>query len=291
MRRIEARAKINLTLDVLGKRPDGYHDLDLIFQPVSLADVLYLERTDGSDLDFSCTDGAPAGPDNLVCRTYGLMKTLYPAIGGYRIILEKHIPSGAGLGGGSADAAALILALNEAKNLGLTEEEMIAVGAQLGADVPALLLSCASHGRGIGEKLEKIRTHTAFPLLIAKPSFACPTGTMYARLDGFGLCGEMTEENREKTARVIRGLEEDDLNLIASGLHNIFEEAVKEQAAMNTLKTSMKEEGALGVLMSGSGSAVYGIFPDRDARDRACRNLTERETEMTQWISAEAVNR
>ena len=160
--KIEARAKINLTLNVTGRRDNGYHDLELIFQPVSLCDTLYIEKKPDQSLAFSCSVKLFENEDNLVCKTYRAMAQRYPQIGGLSVFLKKRIPSGAGMAGGSTDAAAMIRALDQMYGLHMTWEQKKEIAVSLGADVAACLLTQASIGRGIGEELTKIDLHIRF---------------------------------------------------------------------------------------------------------------------------------
>lgn len=176
-------SKVNLTLDVVGLREDGYHDIRTLFQPVSLSDELTVCRTDGDDLIFECSEPGLEADDNIVCKAYRLMKERFPAIGGCRAALVKNVPSGAGLGGGSGDAASMLEALNELYGLRLSDQELMDMGAKLGADVPALILKGASIGEGIGERLTAVKTGSVFHLVFIKPKEAYPTGKMYRELD------------------------------------------------------------------------------------------------------------
>ena len=226
--KLTARAKINLTLYVLGKRPDGYHDLELIFQPVSLADTLDVEENDRDELVFTCSVPAFENEHNLVCRAYAAMREAFPGkIPGLTVHLVKHIPSGAGMGGGSTDASALLVWLNRQYQLGAGREELIRIGAALGADVPACLFPHATLGRGIGERLTDIRTGLSAPLLLIKPEVSFSTGEMYARVDRIPY-----DPSENRTRQMIRALEAGDPAEAAGNLYNVFEEAVPERDTM-----------------------------------------------------------
>ena len=190
-------SKVNLTLDVVGLRPDGYHDIRTLFQPVSLSDELTVRKADEAGISLECSEPGLEGDDNIVCRAYRLMKERFPKIEGCRVMLKKNVPSGAGLGGGSGDAAAMLEALNELYGLRLPDDELMAMGAELGADVPALILKGASVGEGIGERLAPVKTGLTFHMVFVKPMAAYPTGKMYKELDlvlGFDRNGE-TDSN------------------------------------------------------------------------------------------------
>lgn len=280
-KKLEARAKINLTLNVTGRRPNGYHDLELIFQPVSLCDILTVSLKEEPGLDFTCSVKAFENSSNLVCRAYDLLAKRYPGVKGLRVHLEKHIPSGAGMGGGSTDASALILEMNRMFDLGMTWEKLVELGAGLGADVPACMLTRASFGRGIGEELTVIDTHLSYPLLVLKPEVSFSTAEMYRAIDE---SGEIRQQYRSEA--VIKGLEQGDLESIAANLYNVFEEAVPGKQQIQQLKQELLDCGALGSLMTGSGSCVFGIFRDKESRDRAYEQLKNRY----EAYACEAVN-
>ncbi len=283
--KISARGKINLTLNVLGRRTDGCHDLELIFQPVSLADELWIEEKADGGLDFSCSAEGLSGDDNLVCRGYRRMQELFPGqIPGLRVRLVKHIPSGAGMAGGSADCAALLVWLNGHCGLGMDRAELIRVGASLGADVPACMQTHAVIGHGIGEILTDIRMNREYPLLVVKPAVSFDTGEMFRMLDRRGLAGQ-----RRTAPAMIEAMEAGDLPAMAENLYNVFEDVVPQREHIARIKRRLREAGALGSLMTGSGSAVYGIFADPEERD--CAQKVLRESGEGEVLACEAVNR
>ena len=266
---LTARAKINLTLYVLGKRPDGYHDLELIFQPVSLADELTICENDTDSLRFTCSVKAFENENNLVCRGYAALRQRFPGrIPGLDIHLEKHIPSGAGMGGGSTDCSALMVWLNRQYRLGMPREELITAGAALGADVPACMIPHATLGRGIGERLTDIHTELRLPLLVVKPSDSYSTGEMYGRVDAIPY-----DPASNRNEAVIRAMESGNASALAENLYNVFEETVPAPERVRALKERLINAGAIGALMTGSGSAIYGIFSDISSRDTACSLL------------------
>lgn len=280
--KVEARGKINLTLNMLGRREDGYHDLELIFQPISLSDILTVEKKAEPGLEFTCTAKELENEDNLVYRTYERLLEHYPGIGGLRVHLEKKIPYGSGLGGGSADVAALIRAVNQMFGLQLGRKERMELGKGLGADVPACMLSRAAVGTGIGDQLALIDTEMEYPLLLLQPKEPFSTAAMYRKLDeAAGLSQEYLTE------QVKRGLETGNLSEICENLYNVFEEVVPDKDRLQELKALLVEYGASASLMTGSGSCVYGIFKDASMRDRAYEEL-KHDYEV---YACEAVNR
>jgi 2-C-methyl-D-erythritol 2,4-cyclodiphosphate synthase len=293
-------SKVNLTLDVVGLREDGYHDIRTLFQPVSLSDELTVCRTDGDDLIFECSEPGLEADDNIVCKAYRLMKERFPAIGGCRAALVKNVPSGAGLGGGSGDAASMLEALNELYGLRLSDRELMDMGAKLGADVPALILKGASIGEGIGEKLTAVKTGSVFHLVFIKPKEAYPTGKMYRELDrvlGFenqadgtpdAPDGSETEDGGKAgtvvgneddividdlTGKAAAGLEHNDLDMVCEAAFNVFELAVPDKEGLSRRKAMLMEAGAKAALLTGSGSCVYGIFENLEAAQAAMHEL------------------
>jgi 2-C-methyl-D-erythritol 2,4-cyclodiphosphate synthase len=293
-------SKVNLTLDVVGLREDGYHDIRTLFQPVSLSDELTVCRTDGDDLIFECSEPGLEADDNIVCKAYRLMKERFPAIGGCRAALVKNVPSGAGLGGGSGDAASMLEALNELYGLRLSDRELMDMGAKLGADVPALILKGASIGEGIGEKLTAVKTGSVFHLVFIKPKEAYPTGKMYRELDrvlGFedqadgtpnapdgcetedgGKAGTVVGNEDDividdLTGKAAAGLEHNDLDMVCEAAFNVFELAVPDKEGLSRRKAMLMEAGAKAALLTGSGSCVYGIFENLEAAQAAMHEL------------------
>ncbi|MBP5292482.1 MAG: 2-C-methyl-D-erythritol 2,4-cyclodiphosphate synthase [Lachnospiraceae bacterium] len=287
-------SKVNLTLDVLSLRPDGYHDIRTLFQPVSLSDELVVSRTEGDGIEFECSEPELAGDDNIICKAYRLMKECYHDIGGCHVTLNKNVPSGAGLGGGSGDAAAMLEALNELFGLRLSDAELMSVGAKLGADVPALILKGASVGEGIGERLIAVKTRYLFHMVFIKPKEAYPTGKMYHELDsvlGFGQQSDddgikqsvgksdITDGNTDAividdlTDMAVAGLEKGNLDMICEAAFNVFELAVPDKEGLSLRKDLLIKTGAKTALMTGSGSCVYGIFEDYESAKKAKAEL------------------
>ena len=279
---VRAYAKINLTLDVTGIREDGYHELYTVFQPVSLCDVLTMEPLP-EGMEFSCSDPALSGEDNLAARTLRLMLSRYPGRGGARVHLEKRIPVCAGLGGGSADAAAVIRGLDRMLALGMSGEEMRLLGASLGADVPAQLLLCPAVGEGIGDVLTPVGKCAGFPAALFLPAEGLRTAEMYRRLDeAVGRPEGLPAEGARGTALVLEGLREGCMGKIITGAHNVFEKAVPDPAGLLRMKERLLSCGFSAAVMSGSGSAVFCLAEDagkfREAAARLRASLGPGET-------------
>ena len=253
-----AFAKVNLTLAVTGRRPDGYHTLETVFQSVSLCDRLVLERQEmGLSLDEAA--GIPA-EENIITRADKLLRSEFPALGGVRVRLEKNIPAEAGLGGGSADAAAYLRGMN--RLCGLAE--------RLGADVPFCIRGGTALATGIGERLTPVESRLPLWMVICKPETGCSTPAMYRRID------EMGERLRQRftAGDAVRALETGDLQGLCGSLYNVFEEAADLPEA-ETIRGEMRQSGALAAMMTGTGSAVFGIYPDEQTAAAAANVLQE----------------
>ena len=281
---VEACAKVNLTLEVLGQRPDGYHDLRSLVVPVSLADTVEVEPTlDGmfvSDTGY---------PDDLCLKAARALSVHAPrsAALGARIRIQKRIPVGGGLGGGSADAAAVLRALNDLWRLGKTPEELAAIGAEVGSDVPALVL--AQHGRcpvlmeGRGEKVTALRSLTQrLDLVLVSPGVHASTRDVYSACAAPRAAGA----DPSPTDAMIAALESGDLVRISSALSNDLQEpAVRLYPEIAAALAALRTAGASGVLMTGSGSCVFGLA---SAKDEAARlsNALAREIRCERAVLA-----
>jgi 4-diphosphocytidyl-2-C-methyl-D-erythritol kinase len=262
--KIEAFAKVNFTLEVFGRRPDGFHDLRSVVVPVSLADTLHIELAG----NISCDSGFA---DDLCVKAAELLRKSCRCRDGAAIRVEKRIPVGGGLGGGSADAAATLLALNELWGLGMSREKLAAIGAEVGSDVPALTLGGAVVMEGRGEKVRRLELppETCFHLVLVNPGVFCSTGEVYSR------CRTRLHEDGSILYNMISAMERGDYAAVGSALLNDLQESALELhpeivAAMRALE----ESGAGAVLMSGSGSTVFALVPN-EARGREIAALME----------------
>ncbi|MGE5560859.1 MAG: 4-(cytidine 5'-diphospho)-2-C-methyl-D-erythritol kinase [Chloroflexota bacterium] len=248
-----ARAKVNLVLDVVGMRPDGYHELATIFQSIELADVVTVEPA--ADIDVSCeTPGIPAGPENLAFRAAALLRERAGITAGARIVIDKHIPAGAGLGGGSADAAATLVALNELWALGLSAGELAALGLAAGSDVPFMIAGGTCIGRGRGELLTPLAGIAPFPIAVVVPPVAVATAGAYRAVD------EWPSPQHPDLEPALAALRRGDLEALARSLGNTFEApiAAREPVVAATLGV-IRAVAPRGVVMSGSGSALIVV--------------------------------
>ncbi len=267
---VKAHAKINPFLKITGVRSDGYHDLDLIFLPITLCDTLEAERNESGELKLTCSDPAVPIEENLITKAYHMVRADHPDLCGLNIKLTKRIPSGAGLGGGSADAAAFLDLLAPLCGLDLKRDELFSYAGRLGADVPALLLGTPSRGAGIGERLTPLTCNLSAELLIVSPGFFCSTKEMYGRFD------DRTDLVQPEGAEAVcSALEQGDFKALCSGLFNVFEQLLseKQRQSIGQIKQKMRDLGAAGALMTGSGSCVAGLFETGAQRDRAAAEL------------------
>ncbi len=267
----KAFAKINLTLEITGRRADGYHLLETAMQQISLCDTVSAEKTPGG-ICVLCSDESLAGEKNIAWRAAALFLRETQTSGGVVISIKKSIPVGAGLGGGSADAAAVLSALNALYGADVSEEALCALGAKLGADVPFCIAGGTKLGVGIGEALSPLPPMPPCKIVVVKPRFSVSTAQAYREIDRKPLA-------RLRSAENMRGaLESGDLRRIASALYNDFDLAA-ENPEIAKIKEKMRSFGALGALLSGSGSAVYALFEKDDPAAGACRSALAREYE------------
>ncbi|MEG6521291.1 4-(cytidine 5'-diphospho)-2-C-methyl-D-erythritol kinase [Desulfotomaculum sp. 1211_IL3151] len=252
--RLQAHGKINLTLDVLARRPDGYHEVEMIMQSIALHDVLEIEQQTSEISLFVSGISVTTKEDNLVLKAANLLKQMAPPEAGAIIRLHKNIPVAAGLAGGSTNAAAALRGLNALWDLGLSQEQLMKLAAQLGADVPFCLMGGTVIARGIGEKLTPLDLAPPFGVVLVKPAFGVSTAEVYQ-----GLClNELSK--RPDMARMLEALKERNLEKVAGELANVLESmTLKLHPELITIKNYLREAGSQGVLMSGSGPTVFGL--------------------------------
>lgn len=262
----KAYAKVNLTLDVLGKRDDGYHDIVSIMQSVSLSDELTMERTTEADgrIEVAWSREEPCDEKNTVFRACKLMLDRYKLKGGVKVYIEKNIPVAAGLGGGSADAAAALEGMNELFDLKLTDAELQKVGVRIGADVPFCISKGAAIAEGIGERLVSFDAHIDCYVVLVKPDINVSTKEVYEQIDNTVL------PRRPDTNLAIGAMKASDFKNLGQNLYNVMEfVTAKRYPIVREIKQRMTIQGANGALMSGSGPTVYGIFQNRFLAENA----------------------
>lgn len=267
-----AYAKLNLTLDVLGKRPDGYHEIQSVMQQISLSDEVEIDLETGEDWKLECDmPGVPTDGENLAWKALGLYyKTLGKDPQGVTIRLTKRIPTGAGLGGGSADAAAVLLALNRHEGGALSQRQLLKLAQRLGSDVPFCLTGGTQLASGRGEVLSPLPPMPDCFFCIAKPGFSVSTPVLYDAID------EEAEVLHPHTQAMEAAIRKGNLLEAAGYLGNSFEPLVsRARPELKAIRSIMEDSGALGAAMTGSGSAVFGIFDAFDMAAVASMQLME----------------
>ena len=269
---ISASAKINLTLDILRKREDGYHDLQMVMQSVSLADELTVTPARGgagtavADLHF-----LPTGGKNLAQIAAAAFRAATGLGGEVDVSIRKHVPVCAGLAGGSADAAAVLHAMNELAGAGLSRPELAQIGERVGSDVPFCVLGGTALAEGRGERLTPLPPRPPCHIVICKPPFSISTPQLFGRVNVRKIV------RRPDTAGVAAALEAGDLAGVARRMYNVFEDVLEPRrlVEINEIKSVLIDCGALGASMSGSGPSVFGLFEDEARARDACGRLRE----------------
>ncbi|TEB08449.1 4-diphosphocytidyl-2-C-methyl-D-erythritol kinase [Pelotomaculum schinkii] len=270
-----ARAKINLTLEVLGKRPDGYHEVEMVMQSIELHDYLEFSPTPGKITLTVEGDGLPAGAQNLVYRAADLLRGHRGIRQGASIHLKKYIPVAAGLAGGSADAAATLIALNKMWGTGLSLLDLMKLGERLGSDIPFCLLGGTALARGRGERVERLPACPGLGVVLVKPPFGLSTAHVYQSYKR-----EVSVDKPDHRG-MINAIEKNDARAICSHLVNMLEPvAIQLQPAISVIKAKLLQAGALGVLMSGSGPTVFGLTPDLDTAHAVAARYNRRDEQV-----------
>lgn len=282
-----ARAKINLTLDVTGRRADGYHTVCMVMQSVALHDEVRVTVTQGEKkprgIILTCNlPYLPVDERNLAWRAADLFyQETGVLLGTCEIHIEKRIPIAAGLAGGSTDAAAVLRALTTLHAAGLTDDELCAMGLKLGADVPYCLRGGTMLAEGIGEELRPLEPMPHCWVVLCKPPFAVSTKDVYREMD------EIDIRKRPDTAGMIKALEKDDYSGVCRRLSNVMElVTATKRRQIGEIKAFLTENGADGTLMSGSGPTVYGLFSDESRARTAAKMLSRRfsDTFLTETV-------
>lgn len=261
----KAYAKINLGLDVTGVLPNGYHEVKMIMQRVGICDELtFLKREDDQIVITTNNKTLPLDEGNLIYKAILLIRQLTGNAFGVDVHLEKHIPIAAGMAGGSSDAAATLVGVNELFELGLSQETLIAESVKIGADVPYCVMGGTALSEGIGEKLTKIATPPQAVLLVAKPDINVSTPVVYKKLDALSGYAHPDIDGMQKS------IEEGNLQGVIERLGNVLElVTIADYPIIAQIKEQMNAHGALGSLMSGSGPSVFGIFETKENAQKA----------------------
>lgn len=268
-----AYAKLNLTLDVLDRRPDGYHDMKMVMQSIGLTDRITMEPNEKGEVrSRSNLSYLPMGDKNLAsAAVWTFYRSLKRPVSGWNITLEKSIPVCAGMAGGSSDAAAVLRALNRAEGEPYTAEELARVGEQIGSDVPYCVLGGTALAEGRGEVLTPLPALPRCWVVVCKPDFSVSTPELFRAIDSVRL------RRRPDTAGVLQALDQGDLEGVARRMYNVFEDALPARlySRVQDLKKLLIQQGALGANMSGTGSATFGLFREEQTAQQAAQILRE----------------
>ena len=269
--RLRALAKINLGLDILGKRPDGYHDVRMIMQTIQMYDVLDIRKKEEPGISLSVNvPYVPADERNLVYKAAKLLMDEFRIQEGVAIRLEKFIPIAAGMAGGSSDAAAAFVGLNRLFRLNLTEKELMERAVKIGADVPYGIMRGTALAEGIGEKLTRMEPLPPCYVLVGKPGVNVSTKMAYENLNLSEIASHPDIDG------MIEDIRRKDLYSMAAKMSNVFEPGiVRQYPVIRQIRELMEENGAVRAMMSGSGPTVFGIFDSKDQMERAAAVLRE----------------
>ncbi len=278
---LKALGKINLGLDVLGKRENGYHDVRMVMQTVYLYDQIWMVKTKEPGIRLSTNlFYLPVNENNLAYRAAELLMKEFGIQEGIKIILDKHIPVAAGMAGGSSNAAAVLFGMNRMFSLGLSQKELMERGVSLGADVPYCIMRGTVLAEGIGEKLTPLPPMPRCFVLLAKPSISVSTKMVYEKLDSHEIAKHPDIDG------IIEGLKGRDLLSVAACMGNVLEKVtVEAYPVINEIKEGMKKQGALNAMMSGSGPTVFGLFDDKKKAKKAAFKIREMQLARQTYVT------
>ena len=268
---VKALAKINLGLDVVRRREDGYHEVRMVMQTIHLFDRLEISRNDSGRITMETNlSFLPTNENNLVYKAAKLLQDEFAIKDGVHVWLHKYIPVAAGMAGGSTDAAAVLYGMNRIFELGLTKEQLMERGVKIGADVPYCIMRGTALAEGIGEKLTKLPPMVKCPVLIAKPQISVSTKFVYENL-------KLNENTiHPDIDRLVADISEGDLTRIAADMGNVLETVtIPEYPVIAEIKENMMQNGAVNAMMSGSGPTVFGLFADESSAVKAYEAMKE----------------
>lgn len=267
--KLKSLAKINLGLDVLGRRENGYHDVRMVMQTIYLYDNVILKKTEDAGIQLKTNlQYLPTDDRNVAYKAAKLLMEEFRLEGGMEITLEKRIPVAAGLAGGSSNAAAVLVGMNRMFDLRLSEQELMERGVKLGADVPYCIMRGTVLAEGIGEILSPLPPMPKCFIVVAKPNISVSTKTVYEKLDAHEI------KEHPDIDGVMAGLEAGDLKKVAGSMGNVLERVtIEDYPIIEEIKHRMKAQGALGAMMSGSGPTVFGIFDDKIVAEQAQQEI------------------
>lgn len=258
---LKSRAKINLSIDVVGKREDGYSLVEMIMQSIDLHDIIKIKELDNNKIIIkSNSSNMPLDKRNIAYKAAVLIKKEFNINKGLKIYIEKHIPIAAGLAGGSSNAAAILVGLNKLWDLNLTEEELQNLGLRLGSDVPFCISGRPALAQNIGEKLTYIKgLPDETNIVVCKPNLFVSTKEVYQNLN------MAIVDTRPNTKLLLQKLEEEDIETVSKNMVNVLESVTsKKYKVINEIESIIMDFNALGTLMSGSGPTVFGIFKSEE---------------------------
>ena len=264
---LKGRAKINLTLDVVGKRENGYHDLEMIMQSINLYDTIFIRKTKIPGVRLKSNySWLPTNEKNIAYKAATLFFEETGINGGVAIEITKRIPVAAGLAGGSTDAAATLVGLNRIYETRLSKQKLMEMGLKLGADVPFCIARGTMLAEGIGEELTPLTPMPSTHVVLVKPAISASTAVVYKNLDINNI------KKHPDTKKVINALDNGNVRMIAENMANVLEEVtIKMHPEIEDIKQDLMKHGAMGAMMSGSGSAVFGLFATKEAAQKASR--------------------
>ena len=268
---LKALAKINLGLDVVRRREDGYHEVRMIMQTIHLYDKLDIQKTTESGIAITSNlSYVPTNENNLVYKAGKLLMDEFDIKEGVSVHLQKRIPVAAGMAGGSTDAAAMLYGMNQIFDLGLSRKELMERGVKIGADVPYCLMRGTALAEGIGEKLTSLPPMVKCPVLIAKPAISVSTKFVYENL-------KLNEETiHPDIDQLIKDINDKDLHAIAGHMGNVLETVtIPEYPVIAEIKEQMMKSGAVNAMMSGSGPTVFGLFEDEETVKKAYDDMVK----------------
>lgn len=274
---LKSRAKINLSIDVLGKREDGYHIVEMIMQTIDLYDKLKItEIEENTILIKSNSVDIPLNEDNIMYKAAKLLKSGFSIEKGVEISIEKNIPVAAGMAGGSSNGAAVLVGLNKLWNLGLSEEVLKEIGLKLGADVPFCITGGSALAQGIGEELTNIKgLPEDLNILVCKPDIFVSTKEVYQSLNMDKI------KRRPQNENLIEALEKEDIKFISQNMTNVLEEVTSlKYTEIRQIEDIMIKNKSLGSMMSGSGPTVFGLFDNKDCAIKAKEELLEKYNQV-----------
>ena len=270
---LKAYGKINLGLDVVRKREDGYHEVRMIMQTVGLHDRITMEKRREPGIRTETNlPYVPDGEGNLAYRAAKLLADEFGIEEGVKITIKKYIPVAAGMAGGSTDAAAVLVGMNRLFSLGLSRRELMSRGVKLGADVPYCILRGTALSEGIGEILTELKPAPQCHVVLAKPQVSVSTKAVYGKLRA----NELRPEQHPDIDGMVEAIREGSLAGVTARLGNVLETVtIPDHPEIGTIKEILMDQGAEGALMSGSGPTVFGLFKDMEAAERAVEVLKQ----------------